>query len=145
MEFEHYIEVFRFHIALVCLYFTIVLKYDVHLIWEFSGKLWLSWTVCVGSRVGSVNQETGREEKLGSLSMMIDLTNVSNIILELGVGKWYQQCCVLHQCTVCRVLSEEFQMMTAWFSSLSVALWKTSYLLKLYNSWTVLFKILLQW
>lgn len=84
VEFEHDIEVFRFHIALVCLYFTIVLKYDVHLIWEFSGKLWLSWTICVGNRAGSVKQENGKEEKL-----MINLTNVSNTILELEVGKWY--------------------------------------------------------
>lgn len=81
LEFEHYIEEFHFHIALACLYFTIGLKYVEHLIWELLGKLWLSWNICVGSRVGRGKEKSGREEKLQSLTMMIDLTNVSNTVL----------------------------------------------------------------
>jgi len=81
VEFEHYIAEFHFHIVLACLYFTIGLKYVEHLIWEFLGKLWLSWNICVGSRVGRGKEESGREDKLGSLTMMIDLTNASNVIL----------------------------------------------------------------
>lgn len=40
--------------------------------------------------------------------MMIDLTNVSNIISELRVDKCYA---AVLSCTVCRVLPEQFQML----------------------------------
>lgn len=80
MEFKYYLEEFHFHIALACPCFTAELKYVEHLIWEFLGNLQQSLHTCVGSRVGREKESRG-EEKLGSPTMTMNLTNASSTIL----------------------------------------------------------------